>query len=35
MTKSNLFKLFELLGGIILHDLYADGTIINKVHKNI
>ena len=35
MTKSNLCKLFELLGGIIRHDLYADGTVINKVHKNI
>ena len=33
MTKSDLFKFY--LSGIILHDLYADGTIINKAHKNI
>ena len=35
MTKNNLFKLFELLGGITRHDLYTDGTIINKVYKNM
>ena len=35
MTKNNVFKLFELLGGTKHHDLYTDGTIINKVYKNI